>query len=295
MLEYYSYYSASTNLKCTCKSDREVMTMGKIKDQLPRSVANELLEAPYSLCVESGKLDVVQYLDDFLVKKRGFGKNRHIEVTRDEIVNYDYFLMDVASYNWGQQVFFEFNKPTCSHETCPWGFMVTSAVEISSTIVSAFDIARAFSIWDMTIRLIITRTIKELFEEKEITGLEYSECRVRNNDKYTSNADKAFYVAEITKSYCRKADRVNLRDYCKRHSFALDCQGVSISYPIQELTSSDDFQVIDKLRVDRKVYSMRPWFFLSRKALQVLMGVGARGLKSMSQFTKGGITPVPFD
>jgi len=298
MLEFYIYYRVNRKRKFDYKYNRKGLSLDEIKNQLPKWVLNELIEAPHTLCIESNKSDVIKYLDDFLTKKKGFGKDRHIEVTEDEINNYDYFFVDLENFGWGKQVFYDIQKSKCSHETCPWGFQITSPIEISDKIVGTFDIARAFSIWDLTIKLIVSARTKQLFDEKEITGLKYSTCGVRKEAKQLNQKDSVntvCYVAEITSSYCRNADSVNLRDYCKKHSIALDCQGVNLSYPIQSLSSTDDFQMIDKVAVGKKVYNIRPWFFLSRRTLQILINTGAKGLKPMALFTKDGFTPVPFE
>jgi len=298
MLDYYAYYSVNRKRKFAFEHNRKGISLDEIKRQLSKSVLNELLHAPHTVCIESNKSDAIKYLDEFLVKKRGFGRDHCIEVIENEISNYNYYFVDLESFSWGMQVFYDIQKPTCSHETCPWGFKITSPIEISDKIVGTFDIARAFSIWDLTIKFIVSARIKRLFDEKEVTGLKYSTCSVRNNDKQlkqTDNMDTVYYVAEITSSYCRNAKSVNIRDYCKKHSIALDCQGVNLTYPIQSMTSKDDFQMIDKLAVGKKVYNIRPWFFLSRRVLRMLINTNARALKTMALFTKNGFTPVPFD
>jgi len=303
MLEYYSYYPITKKHKFSTGNKIRCVSAADIKKQLPESMASRLLPQPnkysiHCLYVETNKQDIIKEFDEKWLKKGKLGKNREIEVTKDELDNFDYYFTDLKSFDWGKQLFYEIEKPTCSHETCPYGFTVASPTEINDKIIGTFDIARAFSIWDFSVKFLISARAKRLFDDEGFTGLKYSTCGVRHNNKDVSqphNMEPICYMAEISNSYCKSAESIHLRDYCQEHSFALDFHGINLRYPIDSLSLSDDFYNVDRILVGKKVYRIRPGFFLSRRVLRAIIDNKMNGLKAMTSFIKQGYTPVPFD
>jgi len=305
MLEYYAYYPITKKRILPIVGGKKYISAADIKQQLSESMVDKLLPQPNKYCVsclyvETNKTDVVKMLDDKWLKKGKLGKNREIEVTKDEIEKYDYYFIDLKNLELKTHVLYEFDRPKCSHETCTWGSRITSDIKIKEKIIGKYDFAKISEVWGMGVTFLISNRIKELFDENGITGLDYEICEIEPSTKshqenISDDANSKYFVARVITSYKKMASDIKLRDHCKQHSITIDATPINVKYPVESM-SQDDFQMLNKINVGKKEYTFTsPWFFISRRVLQMLLNINAKGIKSMTLFTKGGFTPVPFD
>lgn len=298
MLEYYVYHPVTKKRRISIGQKIKYTSVADIKKQLSESMVAKLLPPPNKYCVTSlyvevDKVDVVKKLDETWLKRGQLSKAREIEVTKDEIDGYDYFFVDLKNIDWGNHVLYDFDKPLCSHETCPWGAKITSEIKVKDKSVRRYDFVKISEIWGTGVTFLISNRIKKLFDENDITGLSYGTCELVSPNE--SRVESKYFIAKIITSYKREASDIKLRDYCKQHSIIIDATPINARYPIGSM-SNDDFQMLDKIAVDNKEYTFRsPWFFISRKALRILLDNGVKDLKPMTLFTKNGFRVAPFD
>ena len=302
MLEYYSYYAFTKKKTLFSISNKRLIPIPDVLKFLPEDIIKELLPKPNKLCaiglnIETNKKEIIQRLDKILSYKFTFSKARNIEVTKQEIDNYDYFFIDVKNLDWKTHVFYVFDRPSCLHETCPWGTKITSEIRIANKFVGKYDFAKISEVWGMDVKFLISEKIKKLFGENSITGLDYEICGIEPSTTINKGdiVDKnQYFIAKVITSYKKIASNIRLRDYCKKHSIIIDATPINIKYP--HTMSKDDFQVVDKIVVDKKEYTLRsPWFFMSRRVLRILLDNKVRDLRPMTLFIKKGFRVVPFD
>jgi hypothetical protein len=302
MLEYYSYYPITKKRRFSIGNKAKYASLFDIKSQLPESIVDQLLPTPNKFCgptldIETNKTDVVHAIDETWVKEGKLGRNREIEVTKDEIDSYDYFFTDLKNIDWGNHIVYDFDKPGCSHETCPAGAHITSEIKVKDKMVRKYDFVKISEVWGMGVKFLISSRIKKLFDDNGVTGLDYEACGIisSNPTEIEKSGEATYSVAKITTSYTRVATDIKLRDYCKKHCIIIDATPINLRYPVDPM-SRDDFQMQDKIVVGKKEYTFRsPWFFISRKVLRILLDSKVRDLKPMTLFTKNGCKPVPFD
>jgi hypothetical protein len=298
MLEYYSYHAFTEKKKLLSLNSERLLPVADILRLLPEDIIKELLPKPNRLCaigldIETSKTEIIKRLDRILSDKFRFSKARHIEVTKNEIDNYDYYFVDLKNIDWNKDIFYDFEKPSCSHETCPWGTKITSGITIADKIVDKYDFVKISGVWDQNVKFLISNRIKKLFNENCLTGLDYETCETQSSTKSESENNK-YFIAKVTTSYKKTASDIILRDYCKQHSIIVDATPININYPYTK--SQDDFQVIDRIVIGKNEYTLRsPWFFISRRTLKILLDNKVKDLRSMTLFTKNGFRAVPFD
>lgn len=299
MLEYFAYYPINKSRSFSFAGKRRI-TATDIKNQLPKFLVKELLSPPNQYCVsclyvEKDKENVINFLDEKWVTKGELGKNREIEITLDELGKHDYFFVDLKNIGWGEDVDYEFDKPSCSHNTCPWGSKITSKIRIAETIIGKYDFVKISGGWDQNVRFLISNRIRNIFDKNGISGLSYDACSEHiSTDQETGDISQTYSIATITTSYVKNAADILLRDCCKKHSIIIDATPINVKYP--NTTSRSDFQGVDKIFVGKKEYTLRsPWFFMSRKVLRILLDNKVKDLRPMTLFIKNGFRVVPFD
>ena len=304
-IEYYAYYPvAKSRKKFYPDGDNPRIGITDIRAALPNVIASELMEEdvwqwPNSICVETYKEDVVVYLDEVMeLRKNKFSRRRNIEITEDEIDNFDYFFIDVRTLDWGKQIDYEFQPPTCEYEPCPWGSKITSPTRIRSDRIRGLNIARIIDFWKIGTRFIITKKLKDTFEENEITGLKYEPCFIElKKDKKGEPIifHDRLYVAEIQPCITQQASKIYPHEYCKKHRIIIAYDVCNLITP-EEAILPYDFQMIDSLLVKRKKYFYRtPWWFVSRKVLKILLEHAKQDMRPRGAYLKNLFVPVPFE
>jgi hypothetical protein len=304
-LEYYAYYPVVKSArKFYPRGDNPQVGITETRAALPQEIASEIMEAnalqrANTICVESHKSEIVRRLDEVMeLRKNNFSRRRHIEITDDEIDNYDYFFIDVRTMDWKRQVDYEVSRPTCTYEPCPWGAKRTSPTRIYSRRIRGVSIARICDIWDLGTRFIISERLRDLFDAAGVTGLGYEPCLVEHRtSKRTAPvvfADR-LYVGQIRPSIAQRADRIYIHSYCRRHR-------VIISFDVCNLTTPEahifehDFQMANRLVVGRKEYIYRhPVWFVSRKVLKILLEHARQDLRPRGYYLKQPFVPVPLE
>ena len=250
MLEYYNYYAFTEKKTLLSISNKRLLPIPDVLKFLPEDIIKELLPKPNKLCaidldIETNKTEIIRRLDKILSDKFTFSKARHIEVAKHEIDNYDYFFIDVKNLDWKTHVLYVFDRPSCLHETCPWGTKITSEIRIANKIVGKYDFAKISEVWGTDVKFLISERIKKLFDENSITGLDYEICGIEPSTKINKGdiVDKnQYFIAKVITSYKKMASNIRLRDYCKKHSIIIDATPINIKYP--HTTYRSDFQGI---------------------------------------------------
>jgi hypothetical protein len=307
-IEYFSYYLISKESKFYPKGDRKYLKIVDVKAQLPEYISKELIYPPKLddsnlLHIEISKSKVIEYLDKITgIDKHIFGRVRYIEITKEEIDNYDYFFIGLRDLNWGEQIVYEFTPPLCTMSNCPWGAKIISPTKIKlEKVKKNLDIAQIYDIWDYGVRFVLSEKLKTLFELNGITGLTYEPCLVepRKADKEDSRISETnFFVAEIVVSKAQQAEKIYLQDdyFCKKHSIIFRYDGLCNRVISRKEISHIDFQKIDRVVIKKKEYYLRrPMFIISRKVLNVFLENMISDLRPIGIYLKKNFAPVPFD
>jgi|GEM_PF-4855759 len=305
-LEYYAYYPvAKSKKKFYPHGDNPRIGIADIRAQLPKEVTSELMEAnvwqwPNSICVETYKESVIGYLDEVMkVRSRNrFSRARAIEISEDEIDDYDYFFIDVRTMDWKKQIDYEITRPTCKYEPCPWGAKRTSPTRIYSRRIRGVNIGRICDIWDLGTRFVISEKLRELFDAAGVTGLGYEPCLVEHR-KDNKSAPVVFsdrlYVGEIRPSMAQRADKIFAHCYCKRHRVIISFDVCNLTTPRAQVLLYD-FQMADRLVVGRKEYIYRtPRWFVSRRVLKILLERASHDLRPAGSYLGELFVPVPLE
>lgn len=303
-IEYYAYYPVVKKSVFRPTGNRNYVSISDIRKQLPSHIAKELMggtasQNANSICVETKKTDVVAYLDKAMKLKRNNHSKRHcIEITEEEIENYDYFRIDLRSLDWGKQISYEFTPPTCELESCPYGAQRTSPTRIKSRSIRSLNFGRVWDIWKVGIRFVISEKLKDIFDSDGVTGLKYELCLIehqKSKKDETQIFEDRFLVAEITHGIAQCASHIFLHEYCKKHSIIIAFDMCNLFTP-QDAVLSYDFQMINRLSVKGKEYFYDlPSWFVSRKVLNILLKHKIADLRPVGQYFKKNFTVVPFD
>jgi hypothetical protein len=300
VLEYFWYSPVIKD-----KAKRQLASDPVIK-KMPATIQQERLKHPKvghnCILVETRKRDVVDFLDDFLkIEKHEFDRSRHIEITEDEIHNYDYYYIGLRVLNWGAQVNYEFSRPTCKTDGCPYNARITSPITIKLEAVKGLDLAAIQDIWSFGARFVISEKLKDSFEPIGITGLRYQRCYANyqpiNQGELQSSAEGMF-IAEITSVLAHRATQIFLRPhyYCREHAIIFRYDGICNRVTSRNRVSQDDFQKIDRVIVKGKEYYYRiPLFCVSRRVLNTLLEARIPDLRPIGLYLRKSFMPVPFD
>jgi len=269
---------------------------------LPGSIKAELIprrKFDYELAVETHKADVIAYLDKVMrVDRYEFSRARHVEITKDEIENYDYFFIDVRTMDWKKHIDYEVARPTCKRDGCPWGARRTSPTRIYSRCIRGVNIARISDIWHIGTRFVISERLKALFDAAGVTGLAYEPCLIEHR-KPDKSAPVVFsdrlYVGEIRASAAERADKIFMHYYCRKHRVIIDFDRCNLRIPRAHVLPYD-FQMADRLTVGRKEYiQIHPTWFVSRRVVKILLEHARQDLRPRGYYLKQLFLPVPLE
>ncbi len=271
--------------------------------KMPANIKGQLLQHPAGgqdcILAETKKSDLVTFLDNFLkIEKNEFGRTRHIEIDEDEIGNYDYYYIRLRVLNWGEHITYEFNRPTCKTDACPYGAQITTPTRIKSEKIRSLGLAKIYDIWNFGTRFVISEKLKEIFDSNGITGLKYEPCLIEyKKDKKTEAKifEDRFYVATIVPAMSQRADRIFLYSWCKKHSTIISYDACNLTY-VRDNMIEGDFQIVDRIIVKGKeYYYILPFWFVSRKVLNILLENKIADMRPIGLYLKKSFMPVPFD
>jgi hypothetical protein len=298
--EYYMFFNVPAKRKWLSRKSDSPISVASIIDALSDAVLREILDPPYvvnkiSLYVDALNKDAIKTIGNVLSEKKiRYEKTRHIEAEQDEIENYDYYYVDVKCMEWGKHIFYEVTPPQCDYEPCAWGAKIISPVNAHMEYLHGVNIRKCVDIWGMGIRFIISKTLKELFESEDVTGLRYESCEVDRNGS-DSVSQSSFYVAEVIPAVKQEGTQIELRTFCKKHRVVIS--GNIFGIVTRRMSIGNyDFQMIDGVRIKKKDYFYRlPLFFVSKKVMKILKVNCSSDLPPQGIFYKSALIPVPFD
>jgi len=277
-IETVDYYPGKTHIR---ESDME--------KRLPAHMRKELVQDARlvsAICVETSKTDVVEYLDKAfqIGKSLDYVKETHLEIDESEIPDFAYFRVDPRGLELGRDVFAELQRPTCKTEVCPHGAQMLSPVKISVKKSHRVGIAIVGRLWQRTIELVISPSVKRLFDSEGITGLEYEPCELEYDKGAPEHTETPPYLARIIPRAEEDADEIVLKEWCKKHSIIVDY--IPFGRHIREgALSPHDFQMIDRVNVHGKTYHyVQPRWVVSRKVLELLIKHKIRALREIGFF-----------
>ena len=304
-MEYFTYYHEDKASGIFHLSKKKMRNVSDIRKQLPEKILCELIpdsDMRKSNCisVETRKISTVEYLDRILqLKKKIFKRVRYIEITEEEIPKYEFYYVDLRSLDWGAHIEYEVTRPICEMEACPYGSKIVSDYKLYVSKIPRLSIGRIWGIWDMSIKFIISRKLKEAFDSEGVTGLNYRSCLVENRSEENGSniQDDHFYMVQIIPNLTETADNISLAKgyFCKKHSILFRYDGLFNRSIQKENASDDDFQMINRTTIMGKVYYFRiPYFFLSRKILNILLKYNIKDMKQRGPYLKRSFVPVLF-
>ena len=297
--ECYIYYNV---IRKKSFFPKKITPVANIRHDLPESIAKELIRPPLvknyiSLCIDTTKSDVREYVERLLKKKNiDFVRVRYLEATKDEIENYDYYYADFTNLEWGKHIEYEFTEPTCkTFEPCPWGSKIASPVKIKPKYTRNLDIGKVIDIWHMGQRFVISEKLKRIFELEGVTGLKYEPCIIEQGDKKELPIESHFDVAEITSKVTQFGSDIILNSYCKKHNVIFS-KTIFDQITHRNSITKSDFQMINKIKVKGREYYYRvPLWFVSRKVLKILFDNIISNIRQRGIYFKDGLIPVLFD
>jgi hypothetical protein len=292
---------------------------------------NSRSQIPSFLEINAEYHDAVLFLDNLLRDAIDAGECRrdyHIDIGKKEIPNYTHFRIFPLKLWHGTQVFCNVRRPTCDYDGCFEGAELLSPVRIKKRRASRLDIGTVGYAFNKEVVLIISARMKRIFESEGITGLTYEpteyvilprrvhlfrekeiigySCKedASLNDDPAPGAETPF-ISRITYSIYRHAADMFLRHgffglrqdspfYCEIHSTLashfLHFKGLRV--PTKEIEGLDFFQIQGVKIQERFCNYDRNEFFISRKALEILLKNKAKGLCRVGRFLRSTFGPM---
>jgi hypothetical protein len=268
-----------------------------LRDQLPPGIVAELVqdERLVYMAVESHKTDVIRYIDShFNIGPDGdLMKMTSLEITQDEIDQFDYFFIGPKSLEGGRFVFCTETKPNCANLACPFGAELVSPIRIKPDKARKIDIALVHRLWVIREELLVSTWVKDLFETEGITGLsDYEQCRAYSEEVVDTDETVPVYMTRALYSASEHSDETVINDFiCRKHSIPTSHTGDC--YCIRNELSDCDIQYIDRLIAKGTTYWYRTAHLVaSRKALKLLLKHKIRGLTPITFFLQQKFRPV---
>lgn len=275
--------------------------------------------------------EAVLYFDEILRNSVAAGECRrdyYIEIDKKEIPNYTHFGILPLWLGYGTQIFCNVHRPTCTYDGCMEGAELLSPVRVKKKRASRLDIGTVDYVFNKEVILLISARMKRIFESEGITGLTYEPTEYvvlpRRVHLFTENGITGFrykegassdddpapgaetpFLARIPNAFYRRADAMLPalhplglhRDspfYCEIHStLASDYSRFEGSrVPTDEIGDLDFFQV-QGVRIRDRIFNYdRNVFFVTRKALEVLLKNKAKGLCRTGRFLRSTFGPM---
>lgn len=262
----------------------------EVISKLPDWIRSALIESVAEqggIWIERDKVDVIAYLDHFfqIGEFLKFTRYNHVEISKEHIDEYDFFKISPISFDLGRDVDFTFVEPTCPLKRCQTGARITSDITVLKQKMERYELACICWVWEKEIELIISRRLKEVFEDNGITGLRYEPCSPKSTAE-------GFFRATITTSIPHIADDIVVLSGCEACDNILNyaLMGERID---RKTVQALDFQMIDRVIVKGKTYHYRKnaWV-ISRRVLRILLDRKIKGLGGCGFLLKKPFLPV---
>ena len=270
----------------------------RIRDNLPVHIRRELIHDPrivITVCVEKRKTEVVRYLDKAFRVDDSFicVRHSHIEIDRHEIPCFTHFKIYPRTLELGRHVRAAILPPTCETEACPVGAALVLPIVIDAKWCINLGLGEVFWTRQRGAELVLSPSVKEIFDAEGITGLKYERCEVGHSKKSPGYKGEAPYMARITARGTDRAADIHMTKYfCAKHELILGHIQRDRQTRLDDLAAAD-FQSIDRLIVKGKTYFYRaPRWIISRRVLELLLQHKVSRLKRIGFFLNTKFLPV---
>ena len=265
---------------------------------LPEALKSRLLEGDFfsgGVFAEASDHELISALDEHfqIGLTTAFGKVRHAEVDQKELARFSHYCIHAHMLEPNSSLFYEESRPVCDHETCPWGAKRITPMRVHPKRAAKIGIAEVGHIWEMQIDLIQSQEVKELFEREHISGLSYEPCELGTAKRLAPEQYPKLFLARIEPRTHFSAEAIVLpREYCERHQTVHLEDVLCRSIPRSRL-GDWDFQMISSVRVPGEEYFFyKPWWVVSRRALQLLLDHKVTGLQTATWILKEKFYPL---
>lgn len=266
--------------------------------QLPPEIARELVEDErlVYINIESHKTDVIRYFDTHfnIGVNEDLLKKTFLEVDKEEIDNFDFFIIDPNALEGGRYIFCTESRPTCQSESCPVGAELIGPVRLKLKKAKKIGIASVGRLWAVRPELLISVGLKRIFEEEGITGLcDYEQCMMEPEGVIDTGETVPVYMAKVEHQSRRLAKDIYARRYhCRQHNMPSALCLVE-PYTYRSELVDCDFQHIDRVVVNGRTYwYRRAEVIVSRRLLKLLLKRDIKGLRRMTFFLNEKFLPL---
>ncbi len=240
---------------------------------LPTNIREELIKderIPNGVWIELSKKDIIREIDKIfkIPKSRKITKYYHVEVTQEDIDQFGHFFLLAETIYYKKDFDATFNESECDNVDCPFGAFLSAPYIIKRAKLSKFDIGGMFHPMVNERYLMISERLKTIFENNNITGLEYEKCQF--TDKMYMG--KPIYFSKITGIGSTVADDIRVNRWCcKKHRIPAEFHSFNDSYP-NDMLSKEDFQLIPTIHTTKGIYRYQtPALIITTRVLKILL------------------------
>ncbi len=258
--------------------------LAEILETLPESITNEFIRGPNIIyvTVDARKKEIVAYLDDLfdIGKLHRFKKSHHLEIQKDEIDNYDYFLIILRGIQLNRHLHVEITPPTCDYEACPVGSRLIMPVNVSRDLARRLGLAVIGRAWGQEPEILVSAATKQLLQESGIKGLSYEPCFLFGSERKKDNSPEAPFLARPIHGATDDADfiQINKSTYCERHAIIFTYMFSGRHITRKEI-GNYDIVAVQGVRIGDEHYFYRSHHLIvSRGLLKILLKNKVSGL-----------------
>jgi len=270
----------------------------EIIKNFPAEIVNQLIQSDNTLYVEAEttKTDVVKFLDNFFeigVEKK-FRKHILLEVDKKEINNFSHFSILPRFLEWDKEIFCNIIRNQCNEcQVCPADVKILSPVRVGVKKSKKIGIAEMFGHKSKERTLVLSPVVKKIFDDNNITGLEYERCILDDRDTLTEPEGAPPYIARVQNKACNYAGDITCIQYlCSKHKILQSFKYLDIFLYAEDLPDVD-FVSVDRVVVQGEIYNyMRNSLIITRKVLELLLKNKIRGLTTRCVYLNEKFLPV---
>jgi hypothetical protein len=277
------------------------ITMEDVKAGLPDQMRAELLQGSmawdYGVMVEASKSEVVQSLDAYfeIGASEKFIKQRYVEVTKDAIDEFAFYFVEPKIIDQGRGVSIDFDRPSCATEMCYFGARVIHPMRVQAKKIEKIQIAIIKRSWTYdSVELILSRDLKEKFEDYGVIGLEYEECLAVPPAKGRVQDQVVVAMVRTVAPQTARCIVLNEKYYCRQHSFAINPFLIDLATPRATIPTTD-FLLLNRVTVNTIDYHTIPRWAISKKVLTLLLGEKVSGLGKVGFYFGERFLPLVVD
>jgi len=249
-LEWYSYFPISIK--------ESVM---KSRKKLPLSIVDALISDPpvfqQLVSIDSSKTTAIAELDRFFgIGTAGkYFRALNLEGSDDLVSQFQFFFISPLKFEYLDEILFDLSGTTCAN--CCYGITDSSIANFVRT--ESFDLAEVFRIGRMQIELVVSKRLRNLFEEHSLTGLEFR-----------SSKEPDYDLAVICEEVWRESREVVSSRRCETHNVVFTPLCVGETYSPSDFSA--DFCMLAGTRIgSQKFYGAPPGWVVSQKALKIIL------------------------